>query len=350
VSQRFREISCATLAAIAVAGTAPAVASQPSATSSDWKWREISADFSGSSLVVGLTFTPGPPDLEFTYYRAEASRIALDATRRRFAAQPDTVVNVSSSIASLTGTQIHGGGDGSFVLLPGPGGGAPPVIWCCTDDGDEAVVDSDGRANAARAVAVGFDADRIRLLMRDPAGGAQVFSARVADAEGVKERSPFTGVPSRDTAAVAPGVVAWSDDVAGGVVRIASTTTGAVVPTHDISVGGRVLRVVADTGIVAVTARVGAGVQVIRIDPATGVPAIVWRGSRPPKVAVGGGSVVVADRKIILASLTGRVTRRAVARGAVSAVAVDGDRFAWFERIVRDKQKRTVARLGVVPR
>ena len=354
VSQRFPKISCLLGAALAV-GAVPAVASTPSAAFEQGRtpWHEISADFSGAALVVSDTFTAGPQRLGFVYYRAEAHRVALDGRRLRFAEPAELrVVTVSSSIASLTGTQIHGGTDGTFVLLPGPNGGAPPVVSCCDEDGRESVVESDGRPAARRVVAVGFDGDRVRLIARELTGAAQMVSAQFADAEGAKESSPFPGVPSRDAAAVADGIAVWTDDVAAGVVRIASTTTGAVVPIHDVPLGGRVLRLTADARVVAATVRVGTAVKVVRIDPATGTALVAWTGTRVPKVAVGGGSLVVADGQRLLAARSGRAVRVAAAHGVVAAVAVDGDRFAWFERRLqtRKKPRRTLALLGVVPR
>lgn len=311
----------------------------------------MALDFSGAALVMSETYAPGPPNLTFTYYRTVAYRAELDTRRRRFTSPPVSLLNVRSSIATLRGTQIHGAGDGTFVLLPGPAGGAPPVLWCCTVDGDEAVVESDGRANAARAVAVGFDADRIRLVTRDLAGAAQLVSARVADAEGAKEAVAFPGVPSRDSVAVANGFVVWTDDVAAGLVKIAATTTGAPVPAREVPLGGRILRVVADDAVIAATVRIGTAAKVIRIDPTTGVTQVVWSGSRVPKVAVGGGSVAVSDKTFLFTSRTGPVVRRTPgARGPIAAIAVDGDRFAWLERLGRGKDRRTVVRLGVIPR
>jgi hypothetical protein len=299
---------------------------------------------------VSETFTAGPVNPPFTYYLARAYTLPLNATRKRFDGPPEKVVNVSSSIASLTGTQIRGAGDGTFTLLPGPNGGAPPVIWCCTVEGDEAVIESDGRPEAPRTVAVGFDADRIRLVVRDLAGASRLVSARITDAEGAKETAVFPGVPSRDSVAVVDGFVTWTDDVAAGVVRIAGTSTGGPVPARDVPLGGRILRLVADDTVIAVTARVGAGVKVIRIDPVSGATQVVWSGNRVPKVAAGGGSVVVSERTRLLASRAGVVVRRAKARGPIAAVAADGDRFAWLERVGRGKDRRTVARLGVIPR
>jgi hypothetical protein len=115
-----------------------------------------------------------------------------------------------------------------------------------------------------------------------------------------------------------------------------------------------VLGLWAAPGTVVALTGAGGAFRVARIDLATGAVRVVWRGTRTPRLAVGGGTVAVADGRRILAG-RGVLARVAQARGPVAAVAADGDRVAWFERLTIRRgggapARWTVARMGRVAR
>jgi hypothetical protein len=75
---------------------------------------------------------------------------------------------------------------------------------------------------------------------------------------------------------------------------------------------------------------------VTRIDVGPGGPRArrSWSGVRPPAVAVGGGTLAIADGRRVLASQRGRIATRGVttARRRIDAIGADGARLAWVER------------------
>jgi len=79
-------------------------------------------------------------------------------------------------------------------------------------------------------------------------------------------------------------------------------------------------------------------------------PAVrVWSGSRPPRVATGGGAVAVADGRRVWASRRGALRLAVRSRRPIDAVGVDGRRLAWVERGLRRGARVGVARLGTTP-
>ncbi|MFN8120924.1 MAG: hypothetical protein U0237_00700 [Thermoleophilia bacterium] len=355
------------LALLAV-GVAPAAADAPTAALE--KWNEISAAaFAGPDLLALDTETvqvrrrlPGGRrgPLEFTYYKTDLVGVGLTAARRRFARGAfDTRIAIRNSIGSQSGARLMTGGGGASVVLPGAHGFAPPVVWCCTPAGVEVVVESDGRADAPRALAAGLDGTRVRMLLRSADGSVALASAAPGllanpdDLDASRTSAPFPGRPSGTLAAVADGLVAWTEDPASGVVRHGTPSDAGVAAVADARFGGRVLRVWAAPGTVVALVRAGRVASVRTLDVASGAVRTVWRGTTLPRVAVGGGAVAVADGRRILAARGGTARRVALARGPVAAVAVDGDRVAWFERLVIRRggapARWTVARLARVP-
>ena len=356
--------------AILAAFAAPAAAQAPTAALE--KWNEISsAAITGDTLLALDTETvqvrrrlPGDRmgPVEFTYFATALVRAPLAPGGRRFARGAfDTVLAIRNSVGSQSGARLMAGADGSTLTLPGAGGFAPPVVWCCTADGVEVVVESDGRDSAPRALAAGLDGTRVRMLLRAPDGSVALVSAspgalgRPDDVDASRTTAPFPGAPDGGLAAITDGVVAWTEDPASGVVRRGVPSDTGVTGVSDLRLGGRVLRLWAAPGTLVVLTRAGATARVHRIDTAGGTPRLVWRGTRLPRVAVGGGSVAVADGRRVLASRAGAVARVAQARGPVAAIAVDGDRVAWFERVTISRggarpARWTVARLGAVGR
>ena len=362
-----RGAGAAALAAAALAAAPAAHAAAPSAALT--KWNAIDgAVLTGDALIAlevetvrvrqgGTRARPGP--VAVTYHAAIAVEAGLTARRTRFVRNRfSTAVAVRTSIGAMNGGRIAAG-DGRFVVLPGGRGFAPPVVWCC-GGGREVVVASDGRAGAPVPVAAGIDGERVRVLMRTADGATRLVSASPHALPGPDAPDPTVtdaaapGAPARGTSAVGAGVAAWTDDPAGGVLWIGTPSDGGVAAPRAVRVGGRILGVWTDAGTVAVLLRQGRQVRVARIAPGATSPAIVWRGARVPRVGLGGGTLAVADGRVVFASRSGAVRRVSRTRGPVAAVAADGDRVAWFERIQRrgpdGLERRTVARLAQVAR
>jgi len=357
--------------ALLALGAAPAVPQAPTAALE--KWNEISgAAFAGTDLLALDTETVqvrrrlpdgrrGP--LEFTYYKTDLVGVGLVPSRARFTRGAfDTRLAIRNSIGSQSGARLATGRDGASVVLPGAHGFAPPVVWCCTDAGTEVVVESDGRPGAPRALAAGLDGTRVRMLLRSPDGSVALASAspglltRPDDLDESRTGAPFPGRPAGGLAAITDGLVAWSENPRSGVVRRGVPSDTGVDGVADTAFGGTVLRVWAAPGTVVALVRAGRVARVRALDTATSRIRTVWRGAALPRVALGGGAIAVADgRRILAARAPGTVTRVAQARGPVAAIAVDGDRVAWFERVVIRRggsgpARWTVARLGRVPR
>lgn len=356
--------------AVLAAFAAPAAAQAPTAALE--KWNEISAAAIVGNTLLGLDTETvqvrrrlpdgrqGP--LEFTYYKTDLVRAPLAPGRRRFARGAfDTVLAIRNSVGSQSGARLMTGAGGATLTLPGAHGFAPPVVWCCTADGIEVVVESDGRDGAPRALAAGLDGTRVRMLLRAPDRSVALVSASPAalgrpdDLDASRTSAPFPGAPSGGLAAITDGAVAWTEDPASGVVRRGVPSDSGVTGVTDIRLGGRVLRLWAAPGTIVALTRAGVTARVHRIDTAGGAARVVWSGARLPRVAVGGGAVAVSDGRRILASRAGAVARVAQARGPVAALAVDGDRVAWFERVTIRRgggrpARWTVARLGAVSR
>lgn len=357
-------------AGVALLAAGPAAAQAP--TAAVIKWNEISAAaFAGGELLALDTETvPVRPrraagrlgPLQFTYFRTDLVGVGLTRARLRFARGAfDTRSTIRNSIGSQSGARLATGAGGASVVLPGGRGFAPPVVWCCTPDGIEVVVESDGRPGAPRALAAGLDGARVRMLLRAADGAVTLASASPGllgdpdQRDDSRTDAPFPGRPEGGLAAVTDGLVAWTEDAATGVVRHGAPSDTGVAVIAEARMGGRIAGLWAAPGVVVALVRTGRTAAVRRLDPATGTVRTVWRGTRVPRVAVGGGAVAVADGRRILAARTGAVVRVAQARGPVAAVAVDGDRVAWFERLVIRRggaapARWTVARLARVAR
>jgi len=349
------------LAGACLAPAGPAAAAAPSASLTKWN-RIDGAAFAGSRLValdVETVRVRRGPRVALTYHSVVAVGVELASRRTRFARNAfSTAVAIRTSIGSMAGARLAAAGADDWVVVPGGRGFAPPVVWCCGDGDREVVVVSDGRPDAPVPVAAGVDGPRVRALLRVADGSTLLVSAgprALGDPDapdGTRTEAVVSGTPGRGTSALAAGVVAWTDDPAAGVLRVAVPDDAGVRDERTVAVGGRVLGVWADAGEVAVAVRRGARVAVLRLPAGAATAVTAWTGTRVPRVALGGGTLAVGDGRAVLASRSGRVRRTATARGPVAAVAADGDRVAWFERISRrgpdGVARRTVARLARV--
>jgi hypothetical protein len=93
---------------------------------------------------------------------------------------------------------------------------------------------------------------------------------------------------------------------------------------------------------VVAASRTAGGVEVARHDLPAGTRRVVFRGSRVPPLAAGGGVLAVADGRRVLA---GRGALAEVRRtsGVVVALATDGRRLAIFERLTGRRGARSTA-------
>lgn len=304
-------------------------------------WGTISADMGGGALV--WSDAAAAKTKTFTYWRTDTGRAVLSGSRL---GRIDHPVTVRTSAGPAIGAAIRASGAARGLVLVAPGASyAGPVIWCCTTSGTEVVVESDGRGDAPRPIAATLDGTRVRWIGTSPAGAVLAAGDPVEGA--VRATSvAFPGNPVARTASLARGLVAWAD-AGGSVLNLATPTDEGVTDARAIPQGGRVIGVWAAPGVVATAVRAGGRVRVTWNDPVSGTHRVVWRGSRTPKVAVGGRAIAIGTGSKVLTSRGGTTARAAGdARGPVAAVATDGSRVAVFERITRTvTEKRHVRRV-----
>jgi hypothetical protein len=341
VSRRALSVALALAAGAALAAAPPGAGATRTLTLEGWHDRAVA--FSGRTLVWTEAATVrvdprrirgAPPGAQrFDYYRADVSRARLDRASRRFAGPAETPVAVRTSIARMGSGTLAPTGDGGFVAVPSSTRLPPPTIWCCDDEGIEVVIDSDGRAGAPHTVAAAWTGSAVRFVQLD-AAGRQVL--RVGDPGGGAVPPPAAAEPgAADLVAVAGGDLrAWADPARPARLLVARDGSGAAAGA--VALPGPAVRVWAARGLVAVLSRAGGGMAVTRVDAGAGPPSArrVWTGGRTPAVAVGGGTLAIADGRRVLASRRGRPAPRRVttARRRVDAIGADGARLAWVER------------------
>jgi hypothetical protein len=331
-------------AAVAMALAPAANGASRTVTLEGWWPREMA--FSGRALVWSETapvridprrFPGAPPGaVPFTYYRAEGFRARLDRASRRFVTTPETLISIRTSIAGMTpGALAPMAGEG-LVMAPFSRRFAAPVVACCTPDGEEIDVESDGRPGALPNVAVESGFGDIRWVQLQP-DGTQVMRSQARPATSAGERS------ARGLVALAPGLRAWVDPAAPRTLLLGAD--GPVPAPRAVALPGDALRVWAARGVVVVAVRRGARVELRRTTSGGGT-ARIWSGGRLPRVAVGGASVAAADGRVVLASRRGALRRVTTARRRVDAVAINGRRLAWSERATRRGARVAVVRLA----
>jgi hypothetical protein len=317
-------------------------------------WPEITARLSGSSLVWAATVTNRLRG--FDYWATEVSRVRLGRSGPRGPAE--TPVAVRTQAGPLGPVALSTGPDGSFALLARGQGFPPPVIWCCDARGLEVVMESDGRETAPRALAAGVDGARVRMLLATPDAVRLVSDdpLRVTDdpaADRARARprveAAFPGRPRDPLVVIAGRQAAWIDSTAPTEVRTGTLTDAGVVEGPPLRQPGTVVGLwIGAPSTVVAASRTAGGVEVARHDLPAGTRRVVFRGSRVPPLAAGGGVLAVADGRRVLA---GRGALAEVRRtsGAVAALATDGRRLAIFERLTGRRGARgTAVRLARV--
>ncbi|HEX2504451.1 MAG TPA: hypothetical protein VHK00_10925 [Miltoncostaeaceae bacterium] len=317
-------------------------------------WHDRVLAFSGRHLVwtEAATVRVDPARIagspagarRFDYYRAETSRVRLDRASRRFSGAPEMPVAVRTSIAAMTAGTLAPTGDGGFVAAPGSRRLAPPVVWCCDDEGIEVVIESDGRAAAPVTVAAGWTGSAVRFVQID-ASGRQVL--RLGDPAGAAVPPPVLSDPGAPELVAVAGadLRAWADPAQRARLLVSGAPGGGAAAA--VALPGPALRVWAAPGLVAVLSRAGSRLALTRVDVGGRPPRArrAWTGGRRPAVAVGGGTLAIGDGRRVLVSRRGRLATRLVttARRRVDAVGADGARLAWVER-----GRRKGLRVGIV--
>jgi hypothetical protein len=348
-----RPLRAARPAALALAGllavsVAPALAG-PTLTITGWG--RIAADISGPRLVYADSATVNTE--RFAYWRTDTFRVGL--TRTGFGGRPTRAAVLRTSAGPMDRAWITGNGLGGFVVVAAGRGYPAPSVWCCDPTGTEAVIESDGRSTAPRVVASAQQGPRSVATVLGRRGSYRVLLVDPIEPTTSRVFYGFPGRPAEGLIGMARGLVAWADQPVYGsrpVVRVGVPGPRAVTGIRSIPQPGRVLRVWAVTGLVVVATRVGGRVEIARHPLPSGRRTVVWRGAAlPPVVAVGGGTVAVAQGRDVLAARAGALRRVRTGAGPVSGLAVDRSRVVSFERVrIADKKTRkllprTVARV-----
>ena len=339
-----RAAAAGALGAAALALVAAPAASGASRTLTVEGWWPRTMAFSDRALVwteaapvrVDPRRIPGaPPGAQaFTYYRAEAFRTRVDRAGRRFAGTAETVVSIRTSIAGMAPGALAPLPASGLVIAPWSRRFAAPVVACCSVEGEEIEIESDGRPDALPTAAVAWDGSAVRYVQLRP-DGTQVLRRRGDPAAVITADRTRQGL-----VALAPGRRAWVDPADARTLRVQDD--GASVRT--VALPGDAVGVWASRDLTVVAARIGGRVAVLRVGTAGAQR--VWSGRRAPRVAAGGGAVAVADGRVVWAARSGALRRVTTARRPVDAVAVDGRRLAWAERGLRRGARVSVLRLA----
>ncbi len=334
-------------------GAPAAVGASRTLTVEGWNDRVLA--FSGSRLLwtEAATVRVDPRKIagspagaqRFDYYRAEVFGVGLARRSNRFVGDPQTQVSVRTSIAAMGPGVLAPTGDGGFVMVPESRRFAPPVIHCCTPDDLETVIESDGRTTAPVTVAAAWAGGSVRYLQIAPGVPAALRAVDLTGAA-IPTTQPIVGPTTPGLVAISPTAVGWVDPAAPTTFLLQSD---GAAPTS-VALPGPALRIWSAPGVFAVAARVGVRIALLRIDESLAPRALrVWGGTRLPRVALGGGSIAVAEGRRVLAARRGALSLVATRRRVVDAVGVDAKRLAWVERATRRGARVGVLRLGVTP-
>ena len=175
-----RRAAAAAIGAAALALVVAPAAQGASRTVTVEGWWPRAMTFSDRALVwteaapvrVDPRRIPGSPPgaVAFTYYRAEAFRATLDRAGRRFAGTPETLISIRTSIAAMRPGVLAPMPTDGLVAAPWSPRFAAPVVACCSPDGEEIEVHSEGRPDALPAVAAAWDGTAVRWVQLRPDG------------------------------------------------------------------------------------------------------------------------------------------------------------------------------------
>jgi hypothetical protein len=308
-------------------------------------WGQAAGAFTGNSLAFTNSWQVAP-DGRFVYWRVDAYRVGLGP--KGFRGAVGHPISVSTQAGPTTRALVAGGPGAAFAVVASGQGFAPPVIWCCTRDGIQSVLESDGRPAAPVAVAVAVDGSRVRFLLGRRATWTLVTQTGVDEQGETRKVAGFPGRPQSGAAAMAPGLVAWVDDPVYGI----STTLRVGVPS-DIGVRGLRVRpqpgpvrgVWAAKGTIVVANLVNGRTELARYDLPALRRQVVWRGTGLGPVAVGGGTVAAVVGHGVLASRSGSLRTIRRSAGVIAGLAVNGPRVAVFEQTRIRGARQTVVRL-----
>ena len=315
VSRRALPVALALAAGAALAAAPAAGGATRTLTLEGWHDRALA--FSGRSLVWTEAATVrvdprrirgAPPGSQrFDYYRADVSRARLDRASRRFAgAGRDAGVRAHEHRPHGLG---HARPDRRRRLRRGP-------VLAPAAPADDLVLrrrgprDGDRQRRPGRCPAHrrrGLDRERGALRparRRGPPGAAPRRPGRRGRSR--RRRPPS---PGRPTSWRSPGATSAPGPTRLGPRSCWSPATASAAAPAAVALPGPALRVWAAPGLVAVLSRAGGGLAVTRVDVVGGgAPRAgrAWTGARTPAVAVGGGTLAIADGRRVLASRRSR--------------------------------------------
>ena len=268
-------------ALLALAGTAPAHA-VPLTVSG---WPQFTAHIEGSTLMWATTITNRLR--VFDYWAAEVSRIPLGKNGPRGLAETPVVVRTQAG--PMGPVALAPGTEGTFTLLARGQNFAPPVIWCCDEEGVEVVMESDGRDTAPRALAAGVGGTRVRMLLATPDAVRLVSASPLPGAASLpRTEVAFPGRPLEPLAAIAGTRIAWVDVAAPTQVHTGTLSDAGVVEGPLLTQPGPITRIwITASGTVVVAARTAGGIQIARHETASGAAArvVIFRGPRVPAIS-----------------------------------------------------------------
>ena len=298
---------------------------------------------SGRALAIAESGAVKLPT--FAYHRTRVSTVRLSRNRLGFGGRPQRKIVIRTSIGPLASAKLALSRQGAILAGAGGRGFAGPVVWCCTADGEERVVYSDGRPDAGKPISLAFQGSTARALV----GSGRNLAILERERDGTVHREDFTATTFAPYALGATRLASINGPGSATAPTFAiSARNGPIALPSALFAGpgpnGRITGMWMDGDSVVALVRRGRLWELYRYTAPERRRLLLRSTTRPRGVAVGRGAVAVAAERTIW---TGRGNRRLRkgprATTPVTALAVDVDRVAWLER--RGRGAKAVQRL-----